>query len=141
MFPETDRNLDGTGSSKNLSRDARTISEAINTGWIARGFKLGIGFWLAGLCIGFATFILFLFGGAALVGAVVNASKDANKPAAQNVVSDVYAAPTTAGADPAAIAADAAATANDAAATATAAAADAAAAANEAVPASESMSQ
>lgn len=33
------------------SPDARLIADAIRHSWIARGFYLGIGFWLAGLAI------------------------------------------------------------------------------------------
>ena len=33
------------------SADARLVAESINTGWIGRGFKLGIGFFLAGLVV------------------------------------------------------------------------------------------
>jgi hypothetical protein len=33
------------------SADAREVAEAIRTGWIGRGFKLGLGFFLAGLVI------------------------------------------------------------------------------------------
>ena len=31
--------------------DARRIAQAIETGWIGRGFKLGLGFFLAGVVI------------------------------------------------------------------------------------------
>lgn len=34
-----------------LSPEGRAITRAINDGWIGRGFKLGIGFWLAGLFV------------------------------------------------------------------------------------------
>jgi hypothetical protein len=48
--------------------DARAISRAINEGWIARGFMLGIGFWLAGVFIVAASAVLVFVAGAALSG-------------------------------------------------------------------------
>lgn len=48
--------------------DARAISRAINEGWIARGFMLGIGFWLAGLFIVTAGAVVVFVAGAALSG-------------------------------------------------------------------------
>lgn|GEM_PF-5048872 len=33
------------------SEDAELIAYSINKGWVMRGFKLGIGFWLAGVFI------------------------------------------------------------------------------------------
>ena len=47
--------------------DAHVIATAINGGWILRGFKLGIGFWLAGVFIAAVTFAAFIaFGGTVL---------------------------------------------------------------------------
>ena len=40
------------------SADARLVADSINSGWLGRGFKLGIGFFLAGLVVWLIPMIL-----------------------------------------------------------------------------------
>jgi hypothetical protein len=58
-----------------MGSDALHIGRAINGGWISRGFKLGIGFWLAGLFVAVAGFLLFVAFGATLLA--IGSSVDA----------------------------------------------------------------
>ena len=68
------------------SADARAISEAIRTGWIGRGFKLGLGFFLAGVVIWMIPIFLLVscvgglaaIGGAASMSEAVSASQSAD---------------------------------------------------------------
>src|SRR5690242_12942911 len=64
--------------------DANLVAAAISGDWISRGFKLGIGFWLAGLFVALVGFVLFVFFGAALLASHPNggtASVSASPPA------------------------------------------------------------
>src|SRR4051812_29256199 len=57
----------GVREREGVGLDAQVVAHAINGGWIGRGFKLGIGFWLAGLFIAALGFLLFAVFGAALM--------------------------------------------------------------------------
>ena len=46
------------------SLDAIMVAKAVDNDWIMRGFKLGIGFWLAGI----VAIVLLFFAFAAIVG-------------------------------------------------------------------------
>ena len=67
------------------SSDAERIARAIEDGWIGRGFKLGIGFFLAGVVIWLIplTLLVSCVGGLAAIGAAadqersVEAARDA----------------------------------------------------------------
>ena len=106
--------------------DARAVVHAIQTGWIGRGFKLGIGFFLAGLVIWMIPMLLLvscvggiaaLAGGAALDEAAEIAQdmdgddrapgeSVAVQPAAEAARTAAEAAADTAASDAAAAAAD-----------------------------------
>jgi hypothetical protein len=47
---------------------AASIKEAINSGWVARGFQFGIGLWLAGIAAFLVVFFLFGAMGIGLLG-------------------------------------------------------------------------
>lgn len=64
------------------SKDARLIADAINHGWVGRGFLLGIGFWLAGLFVTLVCMVLFVMFGAAMLSSsgLINNSSSGYTP-------------------------------------------------------------
>ena len=69
---------DGNSSASVVSADAKLIVQAINRGWIGRGFQMGIGFWLAGLVVTFVGLVLFATFGAALLSSATHSDYDGN---------------------------------------------------------------
>jgi hypothetical protein len=66
------------------SPDARLIAAAIERGWILRGLKLGIGFWLSGVVIAGAAFVfvaVLFFGGLSMVSRTPDSPAEYSPPA------------------------------------------------------------
>jgi hypothetical protein len=94
------------------SADAREVAEAIRHGWIARGFKLGIGFFLAGVVVWLIPLFLLAscVGGLAAIGGAAALKQAAEAVDAPAGVVESPAPPTDADtADASRVAADAAA--------------------------------